>query len=328
MPPADRLVSDQMNPSADASFVENVCLPLLQSAQNEDGGWGFHPSAHSRVEPTCWALHALVGLSSAHESEEAVSRGFRFLRAAQLPDGSWPSSSGEKIGCWVTSLACWVLTFAEDSSGAVAAGLKWICQDWPQDSTLWRRALRRFSFEQQAVQQDDSYRGWGWTPGTSSWVEPTSFALIVLSRSPTELLPRAAPRRRQLGEALLYDRMCPGGGWNCGNPRVYGVPGDPLVIPTVWALLALRNLTNRPENVMSLDWLEKNLGNIRGPGSLALARICLETYGRTWPSGGPELREFYRKSEFLQSIPVTAWTCLATGARRHWLTDSTGSASR
>ena len=28
---------------------------------------------------------------------------------------------------------------------------------------------------------------------------------------------------------MLYDRMCPGGGWNCGNPKVYGVAGEPLV---------------------------------------------------------------------------------------------------
>jgi len=34
-------------------FAENICAPLLRDAQNPDGGWGFHPGANSRVEPTC-----------------------------------------------------------------------------------------------------------------------------------------------------------------------------------------------------------------------------------------------------------------------------------
>ena len=46
---------------------------------------------------------------------------------------------------------------------------------------------------------------------------------------------------------MLYDRMCPGGGWNCGNPMVYGVPGEALIVPTVWALLALRDEPKKTE---------------------------------------------------------------------------------
>ena len=99
-----------------------------------------------------------------------------------------------------------------------------------------------------------SYRGWGWTPGTSSWVEPTSFALLALERSRSRRSCHpTANRRRELATAMLYDRMCPGGGWNCGNPRVYGVAGEPLVVPTVWALLALRAQSARRENTESLD---------------------------------------------------------------------------
>jgi hypothetical protein len=251
-----------------------------------------------------------------------ILRGFHFLRAAQLSNGAWPSSPGEKAGCWVTSLASWVLLSEKESIKAVAAGINWLCNDWPQDSTLWRRLLRRFSSDRHLSAQNDSYRGWSWTPGTSSWVEPTSFALIALSESPKELLPAAANRRRQLAEAMLYDRMCPDGGWNCGNPRVYGVAGEPLVIPTVWALLALRNYPARSENIMSLDWLERVLVTIQGPGSLALARICLESYGRKWPISGIPVDDFYERNEFLGSISVTAWICLAWGARLHWLSNA------
>ncbi len=313
------LVADDSIASTESSWMKTICSSLLRDAQNADGGWGFRPNTQSRVEPTCWALHTLLYCSGS-ESSEGVTRGFRFLRGAQLPDGSWPSAPEAKIGCWVTSLACWVLLAEKDSSDAVAAGLSWFCGDWPLDSAPWARLLRRLSSQRHFFPQNGSLRGWGWTPRTSSWVEPTSFALLALQMSPKELLPRVAKRRQQLAENLLLDRMCPGGGWNCGNPLVYGVAGEPLVIPTAWALLALRNHPDRPENRKSLEWLERNIAEIQGPGSLALARICLECYGRSLPASTPDLRDFYRKNEFLRSTQVAAWVCLALSGGKDWLT--------
>ena len=311
------LASSRMEADSQSHLVEGICLPLLRDAQNADGGWGFHSGSGSRVEPTCWVLQAL--LNAPEPDTDAVTRGFQLLRQAQLTDGSWPSTQGETTGCWVTSLACWTLTAAMDSPQIVAAGLNWLCKDWPRDSTPWQRLLRRFSTQRDIFPINDSYRGWGWTPHTSSWVEPTSFALLALEQAPKDLLPAAATRRRQLAESMLRDRMCPGGGWNCGNPKVYGVPGEPLVIPTAWALLALRAHPEWPENVMSLDWLEQNISKIQGPGSLAITRICYETYGRTWPAGAPELRDLHAGNQFLQSIQVAAWACLASGPRPRWL---------
>jgi hypothetical protein len=118
---------------------------------------------------------------------------------------------------------------------------------------------------------------------------------------------------------MLYDRMCPGGGWNCGNPRVYGVPGEPLVIPTVWALIALRRNSTRRENRESLDWLEQNVANIRSAASLALAKICVETYGRTWPAASPTLAGLFENNGFRENVPVVAWSCLAMSERCGWL---------
>lgn len=316
--PADQRVSDGMGTQTEVWFVESVCLPLLRSAQNLDGGWGFHPGSESRPEPTCWALQALLQCSWPEIPEPAV-RGFQFVREGQLGDGAWPSVRGEHVGCWVTALACWVLLAEKNSSNAVAMGLGWLCKDWPQDSTLWRRFLARFSSQRHIFPINNSYRGWGWTPGSSSWVEPTAFALLAFGECPAELLPPAAARRRKLAQAMLYDRMCPGGGWNCGNPLVYGVAGEPLMIPTVWALLALRNQPERSENVLSLNWLEMNVPNVHGSGSLALARVCLEAYGRQWPNSAPEFRSFYQKTEFLKNIQVVAWYCLALGSKRRFL---------
>jgi hypothetical protein len=255
---------------------------------------------------------------------EAV-RGFQFILDTQLAYGAWPCVRGEENGCWVTSLACWVLLKQKNSSRAIAKGMEWLCKDWPQDSTAWRRFLAKFSSQRHVFPIDYTCRGWGWTPGTSSWVEPTAYALLAIGQCPPEMLPQGTERRRKLAERLLRDRMCPGGGWNCGNPLVYGVAGEPLVIPTVWALLALRNEPERRENVLSLEWLEENVAAIQGLGSFALARMCLRAYGRKWPDNAPDFGDFHKREERLTNVQVTAWSCLALGAKRVFL--SVGSPS-
>jgi hypothetical protein len=100
---------------------------------------------------------------------------------------------------------------------------------------------------------------------------------------------------------------------------VYGVVGDRLVVSTVWALLALRHYPERSENVMSMKWLEQNVAIIQGPGSLALARICLDAYGRKWALDETAFQDLHQKNEFLHSIQVVAWTCLALGKKDPWL---------
>jgi len=318
IPAANNL--DSQNLSSESVFAAKVCLPLIRTAQNVDGGWGFQPGLQSRVEPTCWALMALRAHESTASSGEIPARGLAFLREAQLADGSWPASAEVNSGSWVTALACWVLASDAQAREAVAAGVTWICNDWPRDSATWRRWRARLFSHRNITEQNDSYRGWGWTPHTSSWVEPTSVVLILLASMPVEVLPKVAARRRELARCMLYDRMCPGGGWNCGNPMVYGVAGEPLIVPTVWALLALRDEPKRPEFVMSLNWLEKNIGNARGAGSLALARIGMQVGGREWPRGAPTIAEMYGRNEFLQNIAVASWGCLASCHRHTWLT--------
>jgi hypothetical protein len=343
--------SSSVQPPAQSNFVNTVCLPFLQAAQNEDGGWGFRPRSQSRVEPTSWVLLALTGRESATEMLRA---GFRFLRATQLPDGSWPSAPTQNVGCWATSLAAWALLSDPESRTAVSAGLQWICEDWPRDSSFVWRMIRKLASRERAS-HNDSLRGWGWTPRTASWVEPTAFALIALSEArnellrsraseaanepllnnasraanerlrggaieaPNKLLPSLSKKRRALAKLLIYDRMCPGGGWDCGDPMVYGVPGDPLVEPTVWALLALRDQPDDERKALSLQWLEKNLSRTSGPGSLALAKICLEAYGRAWPSDAAGIISRYETNEFLGNVPVMAWVCLALSRRSGWL---------
>src|SRR5882724_101035 len=168
------------------------CLSLLRELQNADGGWPFHAGDQSRVEPTCWASHTLFHSEQPRQSE--VSRkALSFLHASQLANGSWPAASQISAGSWVTSLVCSVLGTDAQSAQNIKAGLKWLCEDFPRDSSPLQRFANRLRPKSQITSMNDSYRGWGWTPKTSSWVEPTSFALLALREVNPQYLPAKAP---------------------------------------------------------------------------------------------------------------------------------------
>jgi len=317
-------------------------LGNLQKSQNADGGWSFYIAGDSRVEPTCWALRALADPSES--AQDHITRGIAFLKSLQLSDGSWPASNGMTSGGWVTSLAASVLARLPSQTSvqgpsvekSVHAGLQWLSDDYPRDSTRWQKFLN--NFQSSHASHNDEFRGWGWTPRTASWVEPTAFALMAFASaaesfsagppgSPSEpgfrsQLPKSLAvkleERRTLAIGLLYDRMCAGGGWNCGNPRVYGVDGDSLVLPTCWALLALRSAPEHPNRQLSLAWLEKSFATIASPGSLALAQITLESYGVPLPAHPRHLTDWSALDLAAQGTHVAAWAALALNPARSW----------
>lgn len=292
---------------------------MLTSAQNSDGGWGYQSGKQSATEPTAWALLALARPSDSSQYASAVERGKEWLRRAQLPNHSWPAFAGLPEGCWLTALACLALHQHGEVPEAVAAGATWLCNEWPAEGKLWRRWLVRLLARRSVVRQNPTLRGWSWTPGTSSWVEPTACALILLHQLYPKEFPKDAEKRRQLAEAMLYDRMCPGGGWNSGNAQVYGVAGIPLIGPTVWALVALQKYRERAENQLSIKWLYSVREEIQGPISLALAHICYQVYGYSVPSIVPAVRHAYQENQFLGNVMVAALCAVALDAPVDWL---------
>jgi hypothetical protein len=307
------------NPPAErnSQSLKSNLLQLLVESQNSDGGWGYHPAGQSATEATAWTLWALQNENRSSDAGRAISLGKDWLLRTQLAGGSWPAFASQTEGCWATSLACLAVNELAADSRAVEHGLDWLCQTWPRTPNFWQRLRLRLSPSSAVTRQDNSLSGWPWTANTSSWVEPTSYALIFMRRLAPDRLSRLALERRQLAEAMLCDRMCPGGGWNSGNPLVYGVAGEPLVGPTVWALLALRDSAELSQVRESLQWLEKSMPQIRGSISIAIAHMCLEVYGRRVTAIESQLQSYFETDRFLNNIPVMALAALALNPARN-----------
>ena len=112
----------------------NTFLAALRDHQNGDGGWGWHKETRSRVEPTCWAISALGAERNSSDDSIALTKARRYLIAEQENRGFWTATPEMKSGSWVTSLACAVLANTENADSAVAAGMAWLCNDYPLDS--------------------------------------------------------------------------------------------------------------------------------------------------------------------------------------------------
>jgi hypothetical protein len=310
-------VTTNFSAAPHSQSFRNILIQLLVEAQNSDGGWGYHRAGQSATESTAWTLCALHNEDRGPALSKQISLGKDWLLRSQLGDGSWPSFASQTEGCWVTSLACLALHEIAGESDAVTRGFEWLCHTWPRTPNFWQRLRQRLSQSGVVSRQNNSLAGWPWTNSTGSWVEPTSYTLILMRRLAPKHLSRLALKRKELAEAMLCDRMCPGGGWNSGNPLVYGVPGEPLVGPTVWALLALRESAELPQVRASLQWLEKSMPQIHGSVSVAIAHMCLEAYGRHIPGMDSHLQVRFETDRFLNNISVTALAALELNPARN-----------
>jgi hypothetical protein len=159
------------------------------------------------------------------------------------------------------------------------------------------------------VPHDPNTRGWGWTPDTFGWVEPTSRAVLAL-----QLLRPSAEAEIEDGLAVLADRECPGGGWNYGNGIVYDTPLPPYAQTTASALIglqgALPDLHERGMTTLAALWSEERTGGL----SLAVSLAAFRLGGRPETSAVEQaLSDELERTDLLGDVVALAWTALAAG---------------
>ena len=251
-----------------------MSIEKLVSRQNRDGGWAYVRGA-SWTEPTVYAVLALLAAGET----EAVRRGAEWLRAQQLPDGGWPPQTGFDESTWVTALAALVPT---ELLGEAAHGraIEWLMNTCGEESTRTYR-LRQWLLGNSPVRREPE--AWPWVPGTAAWVGPTSMAILALDKENARRHSPAIARRIAEGRTFLQQRACPGGGWNHGSVRVYGVDALPYPETTGMALLALRGVRS-PQTEKGLAAAGKFLGESRSADALNWLRLGLMAHNRI-PAG-------------------------------------------
>jgi len=207
----------------------------------------------------------------------------------------------------VTSLAAITLDSLGHQSPAIELAQKWLVDARGHESHwLWRWKFRTVDTK---VRLDPDKFGWPWTPGTTSWVIPTSFALLALKRCSPIPRPEDVAFRIQRGTEMLFDRACPAGGWNAGNGVAFGVALAAHLDATAIALLALQD--EKPNEVIGrgLDWLRREVAGCSSPFSLGWAGLALAAYQTRGAFSLGELREVETRLEASMVEPNQETDC-------------------
>jgi len=226
------------------------------------------------IESMCFAI-----LTLRRRASSGLEERIRTLRSLQNRNGSWPSFKGDgPEGSWSTALAILSLVSVGSTDACLKCAIHWLLsQKGRENNWLWRW---KFQTVDTSVRFNPTKYGWSWIPGTTSWVIPTAFSILALQHAWSHHLNESdeAANRVETGTEMLFDRMCPGGGWNAGNGVAFGVPCAPYIDATAIALLALRGRENDPGTQASLTWLVNHLLSCPSPYSLAWGIIALAAY--------------------------------------------------
>lgn len=265
---------DALEPRRQALSAELEALAL------PSGGFPYRPGGGAFVEPTALALLALAPTlppapPTPLKGTGPAARSLRHLLACQLDGGSFGTSADDSEPSWATSLAILALA-AHGHSGNVEVAAQTL-EAWTQNTSLddatKAEVKRLFGI-------DVNILAWPWYGSTSAWVDPTCYGMLALLAAGR---PVSHPRIVS-GVRFLEDRVCGEGGWNYGNPHVFGATLEPVAMTTGLALVALARagVEGGTRTIgSSLDRLEHLLAGSLSGRTLAWSAWGLAVWGRS-----------------------------------------------
>ena len=284
----------------------------LIGTRSMDGGWSAVGTAPSDTESTAWAVMALRERTG--QAAAAAAEGRQWLLENQLSEGAWPVWPSVPQPGWTTALAVIALVEAGASPTAAAVrGGRWLLGVRGRRTSWLSRVFTRLGWSTPAADLDHSLTGWPWVPGTFSWVEPTSWAVLAL-RSLVGSIPDGERRSRtDEAIALLIDRACVSGGWNYGNRTVLGRDLWPYPDTTAIALLALSGASGDAVVGAGVEALAEMLGAPSSRLTLALGTLALQAQGHEVDAVRERLAEAWSTEEehFAPTTRARALTLLA-----------------
>ena len=240
----------------------DAAIASLITEQGSNGGWPYALGQAASTEPTalsCLALHTIAPTST------AIVAGCQWLLAQQEPSGHFRPITGLMEPTWPTPLAALVLNscgYPDPMSPAIQALL-----DEPVYSLSRERSASLFGY-------NTELRGWPWTAGGFSFIEPTAMAMLLLKRAGYGQHPRVRE-----ATAMLRDRAIAGSGWNYGESVVLNGQLFPTVLSTSYALLALADEQD-DITATAVDWLALQHEQSFSFLSHGWAMIALKLYER------------------------------------------------
>jgi hypothetical protein len=182
----------------------------------------------------------------------------------QNADGGWGFNQHDQVSSWLSAWSVWTLSRIEPASPQVQNGVNFLLAQ----HVMQINNLDDLAAGIKVANIDFSLRGWPWRTGEASWVEPTALSLTALNSAGLK-----SSERIQEAVNYLDNRRCPGGGWNVGNPVMFGAVLPARAHPTAWSLLALSKAD--PQKILNQDIESLNLGMNEDLGTMALAWGCL-----------------------------------------------------
>ena len=283
---------------------------FLVRTQNPDGGWGSQPGKQSNTESTAFALLALSALGE-KTLNKSVGQGLSWLANNQNKNGSFPFTAGLKQGSWASAVAILALHSFETHRPLAQRCAEWLLRQKGRSLGLLASLQYWLVPEENLVKLDPFLKGWPWTSGSFSWVEPTAYSLIALKKIKRHLNQEQLTRRIREGELMIYDRMCVGGGWNYGNSNILGENLWPYPDITALALIALQDHPANPANQLSVKVLQRMLGENHSGLALGWSCICFALYGQEVSPWISRLEKSYSQTEFLGETKSIALGLLA-----------------
>ena len=294
-------------------MLDRIITRLLDN-QNPDGGWGSLRGRRSNTESTSFAVTALTAIPD-NPAAEKRKRAIDWLARHQNHDHSWPLNETAQEGSWTTALAITALNDNPEFSEQVLAAARWLLEQEGSKPGILAEIILWATGQSKVNKVDRDLIGWSWVPNSFSWVEPTSYALIAVKKLRARLAGTNVDERIRQADAMIYDRMCNGGGWNYGNSKVLDYALWPYPDITAVALIAMQDHAQETANRQSLQVLSKIARETASGLALCWAAICLNVYGEDNSEFQRQIEKRFAATLFLGETKSLALATIALGSK-------------
>lgn len=294
-------------------MLDRIITTLLQN-QNPDGGWGAIRGKRSNTESTSLAVTALQAMPD-NTAAENRKRAIDWLLRRQNKDHSWPLNETAKEGSWTTALAITALSDNAANSERVLAAARWLLEQEGSKPGILAEIILWATGKSGINKLNKDLIGWAWVPNSFSWVEPTSYALIAVKKLRARLAGTNVDERIRQADAMIYDRVCNGGGWNYGNSKVLDYALWPYPDITAIALIAMQDHAREQANQESLQVLSKLARATDSGLALCWAAICLNIYAQDNSGFQGQIEKRFAATAFLGETKSLALAVIALNGK-------------